>query len=231
MGTTDANGIYMYDDTDGAPTPPVLNVGQQSVSDALSNLGSYHVVANVSERSAYLVDNPATATTPRLFYRIDAGAGLNWEWTANGTTFQPLVSRAVGHLERGTTAFSVPNVLETVLTGWDSADLQGGMTLNNTTGALTVPHNGLYRVSFTFDWVSNSTGGRAVNIMRNLSFSVLADFQSAQVGRITSTRGSRVIRMNAGDNFRLRGVQSSGATLSASYTNQPITLSVEYVGP
>lgn len=231
MGTTDANGIYFYDDTDGAPTPPVLNVGQQSVSDALSNLGAYHVVENVSERNAYLLSNPATATMPRLFYRVDAGAGFNWEWTANGVTFQPLVSRAVALLERGTTAFTTSNVVETVLSAWDTADLQGGMTLNNTTGALTVPFNGLYRVSFTFDWATNSAGGRAVNIMRNLSFSVLADVQAAQVGRLTSTRGSRLIRMNAGDNFRLKCAQSSGGSLGASYTNQPITLSAEYVGP
>lgn len=36
MPTTDSNGIIRYLDTDGAPTPPVLNLGMQSVSDALS---------------------------------------------------------------------------------------------------------------------------------------------------------------------------------------------------
>lgn len=35
MTTIDANGIIRYEDTDGAPTPPVLNLGLQSVSDAL----------------------------------------------------------------------------------------------------------------------------------------------------------------------------------------------------
>lgn len=84
MGTTDANGIYMYDDTDGAPTPPVLNVGQQSVSDALSSLGEIHSVANQAERNALALSRTITNTSPLYVERRDTGA---IERTFDGTTW------------------------------------------------------------------------------------------------------------------------------------------------
>lgn len=38
MTTIDSNGIIRYEDSDGAPTPPVLNLGMQSVSDSINLL-------------------------------------------------------------------------------------------------------------------------------------------------------------------------------------------------
>lgn len=79
MGTTDANGIYMYDDTDGAPIPSVLNVGQQSVSDAIEGLGTYHVVANTAERDALSLAYGPSASDPLYVHRRDAPNGFELE--------------------------------------------------------------------------------------------------------------------------------------------------------
>src|SRR6185312_7466475 len=67
MTTIDANGIIRYEDTDGAPTPPVLNLGLQSVSDALTPFKNKVKWQGVGvNRSASLYTDDTNETGARL---------------------------------------------------------------------------------------------------------------------------------------------------------------------
>lgn len=111
MGIVDVNGIYMYDDTDGAPTPPTLNLGQQSVSDALKRLRTIQGVANIAGRTALLAQLAAagaspSATKPLVVNRADAPLYQRLESTIDGVTWvthpgaPPVVPYAYGDIRR-----------------------------------------------------------------------------------------------------------------------------------
>lgn len=91
MTTIDANGIIRYEDTDGAPTPPVLNLGLQSVSDAMSRKGFY-TAADKAARNAYAATFAPSEARPLLVNRQDMPANSRWEWTSDGSTWYPLNS-------------------------------------------------------------------------------------------------------------------------------------------
>lgn len=93
MTTTDSNGVIRYQDSDGAPTPPVLNLGMQSVSDALTLVkrGMTKTVANSAALLAYAAEQsaagkPPTATSP-LFAR-QADTGQSWVNSGPGWVLQ-----------------------------------------------------------------------------------------------------------------------------------------------
>lgn len=90
MPTTDSNGIIRYLDTDGAPTPPVLNLGMQSVSDAISSVkrSPIKTVANATALLAYsssetVAGRPPSTTAPLFAYQADTketwiNSGSGW---------------------------------------------------------------------------------------------------------------------------------------------------------
>lgn len=91
MTTIDSNGIIRYEDTDGAPTPPVLNLGLQSVSDAMARKGFYTAV-DKADRNAYAAAFAPTDAKPLLVNRRDMPTNARWEWTNDGSTWYPLNS-------------------------------------------------------------------------------------------------------------------------------------------
>lgn len=102
MPTTDSNGIIRYLDTDGAPTPPVLNLGMQSVSDALSRKGFYTAL-NKTDRDTYAAAYAPTSSKPLLVNRQDLPANSRWEWTPDGTNWYPLNSYPIIYNSSGAT--------------------------------------------------------------------------------------------------------------------------------
>lgn len=81
MGTTNANGIYFYEDTDAvSPLHTLLNTGQTSVSNALTTFrGRTRVIAN---RAARPTD--ATRVDGLLVKEVDTKAIYQWD-AAGGT--------------------------------------------------------------------------------------------------------------------------------------------------
>lgn len=106
MTTIDANGIIRYEDTDGAPTPPVLNLGLQSVSDAISNIGAYRRAANATARAALVAQYSPTPAKPLLVYREDLPVERAFEFTRNGTTWFTVNSTGTSVQVGDVTAFS-----------------------------------------------------------------------------------------------------------------------------
>lgn len=96
MGTTDSNGIYFYEDTDAvSPLHTLLNLGQTSVANSVQNSIQPKKVANVAGRTSAIADRvaagrPVTDSDPMYFYREDAGAGKQLEYTVNGTAFHTI---------------------------------------------------------------------------------------------------------------------------------------------
>lgn len=114
MGTTDPNGIYMYDDTDPlVPFSALLNTGQASVSAKFSNIdpGLIHYVANVTERSELASTFNPTATKPLFVYRANAAPGARLEYSTNGTAWT-----TIGSMPSGEVASTSTNTINA--TGW-----------------------------------------------------------------------------------------------------------------
>lgn len=90
MGTVDANGIYMYEDTDPlVPFASLLNTGQASVSAAFDNVDTQviHYVANEAERTTLASEYAPTSSKPLFVYRGNAPTGAKIEYTTNGTAW------------------------------------------------------------------------------------------------------------------------------------------------
>jgi hypothetical protein len=88
MGTIDDNGIYFYEDTDAvSPLHTLLNVGQQSISDAFDATARIFPVANVAARTALATAYSPTTSKPLYVHRADAGAAKELEYSTNGSTW------------------------------------------------------------------------------------------------------------------------------------------------
>ena len=90
MATIDSNGVLFYQDSDNFTPPASLNLAQANLSSLLSNSPRFRRVANIAARNA-LVASIGTANitpdNPLLVWRADAPAGLQLEFTTNGTTW------------------------------------------------------------------------------------------------------------------------------------------------
>lgn len=95
MGTIDANGIYMYADTDPlVPFASLLNTGQASVSAKFASIdqGLVHYVANTTERAALAATFMPTASKPLYVHRANVTDGRNLEFTTDGTNWITVAS-------------------------------------------------------------------------------------------------------------------------------------------
>lgn len=93
MTYTDANGILRWEETDPiTPLEATLNAGMDSVSAAITGVknGVIHFVPDVTARAALATTFAPTATKPLYVHRQDAPAGMNLEFTLNGTTWRPV---------------------------------------------------------------------------------------------------------------------------------------------
>lgn len=107
MGTTDANGIYFYDDTDGAPTPSTLNLGQQSVSNALNGIRVTEVVANATERAALVASYVPTPSKPLYVHQQDLPAGRQF-MVSTGGAFKVFKTEELGNTWVAISLYSNP---------------------------------------------------------------------------------------------------------------------------
>ena len=95
MATIDSNGVLFYQDSDNFTPPASLNLAQSNLSDLLSSGVRFKRVANTTERSALVTSiglANITVANPLLVWRADAAAGSQFEYTANGTTWEILVT-------------------------------------------------------------------------------------------------------------------------------------------
>lgn len=80
MGTTDSNGVYFYEETDPvSPLHTLLNVGQQSISDAIGD----QFVSSNTEPAAVAGLRWFQPTTNRTYI----SDGTTWYYVGGGTRF------------------------------------------------------------------------------------------------------------------------------------------------
>jgi hypothetical protein len=121
MGTTDNNGIYFYEETDSvSPLHTLLNVAQQSVSDALDDTARIFPAANAAARAALLVSRGSSSTNPLLVRQVDTGE----YWEHNGTAWRVIAGSVLvsgsGALAANTTETVVPGCTLSLVAGtWD----------------------------------------------------------------------------------------------------------------
>lgn len=215
MGTTDPNGIYMYDDTDPlVPFSALLNTGQASVSAKFTNIdpGLIHYVANTTERTTLANSFAPTATKPLFVYRANAAPGARLEYSTNGTAWT-----TIGVLPSGETASTASNTINA--TGW--AGLPNAVSL-----AVTLPAKAKVEI------VGQGWGAVSASALR---FGVLASGATSieenspawgATGYLSTSTGTtgatliarKVVELNSGTTtLSLRAYRGTAGTASLNY--------------
>lgn len=147
MTTTDANGIVRYTTSDPvSPLHTLLNLGMQSVSDAVTNQTTIHPVANIAARTALASTYAPTTSRPLYVDRADALEGARLEVSTNGVNWRVFDSRAP-------------------IRQWTNAEGVSGWIAHPDVGTLQVTRDG--------DWVSVQGGLARSGAAVTLDFSGL----------------------------------------------------------
>lgn len=96
MGSTDANGVFFYDENDiVSPIHTALNTAQSNLTNTvipgLRDMGIRYA-ANETARAALVAQYAPTAARPLYVFRDNAPAGAELEFTQNGTTWTTIGS-------------------------------------------------------------------------------------------------------------------------------------------
>lgn len=143
MGTTDANGIYMYADTDPlVPFASLLNTGQASVSAKFASIdpGTVHYVANITERNDLASTFLPTPSKPLYVHRGNVTDGRNLEFTTDGTTW-----------------ITVASYQKATVANWANLTSNNSTPVNIPALATTVPV--VAGTTYRIEWRMNSYGG------------------------------------------------------------------------
>lgn len=218
MTTVDSNGIIRYQTTDPvSPLQTLLNLGMQSVSDAITplNARSFKTVTSTT-RPAHLAGLRIYETDTKKSYISD---GTNWASLAPTSDHAWLVK---------STAFTVPAATPTSVSSWDSVD-SSAVTVNNATGLITILNTGWYEVSFSFIWQANNGGGRTSELKRNRGgtiSTVLGDNRENSGTRPTPMIGTGTMQLVAGDLLTLDITHSGSTAIGPMVASQPVYLSI-----
>lgn len=218
MTTTDSNGIVRYQTTDPvSPLHTLLNLGMQSVSDAITplNARSFKTVTSTT-RPAHLAGLRIFETDTKKSYISD---GTNWVGVGSTPEHAWLVK---------TTAYNIPPATPVVVTAWDTVDT-AGMSFNNSTGTITVSTAGWYDVRIDFHWAGSAGGGRTAQILRTRSgadVSILGDNKDHSGTRPTPMIATATVLLAAGDTLRLSIVHSASTSIGPEVASQPVYFSV-----
>ena len=139
MATIDSNGVLFYQDSDNFTPPASLNLAQANLSSLIGNNPRFRRVANITARNALVASigtSNITLDNPLLVWRADAAAGLQLEYTTDGTVWRQYADKQ--H------ARSVGDAALTMSNGFSGAAAGGwlGMTIR-AEGALVII-NGLF---------------------------------------------------------------------------------------
>lgn len=165
-----------------------------------------------------------TPTEGQIVYLNDVN---QFQASHGGTTWYPIAGQMPLF---DATRLSTMNLLtgtETLITFSPATVNRGGFVYN--AGLITVPHAGLYDITALIGWSGNSTGYRINRVYVNGSTTVLNDYNSPGMAN-AFIHGANItgLTLAAGDTIEVRGLQNSGATLTAGTQTRLI---VRYVCP
>lgn len=171
--------------------------------------------------------NPAVGTG---LYAHEVSTGITWKNAgAAWVQIHPPVAAPRPHVWLArTTAFTIAPASPAVVVAWDVTDASV-LSVNNSTGVITVPAAGWYEISFGFHWTGNGAGGRTAQVIRTragVDAAVLADNRDHTGTRPTPMTAAATVRLEAGDTLRLSIVHSGSTTIGPDVASQPVYLSV-----
>ena len=143
MATIDSNGVLFYQDSDNFTPPASLNLAQSNLSDLLGATPRFKRVANTAARSALVTSiglANITPDNPLLVWRADATAGLQLEYTTNGTTWETLVTSQ--YLAAQDTGWITTGLGITVTSNWSLTSYIMRRVGNRITGRLFLTFRG-----------------------------------------------------------------------------------------
>lgn len=188
----------------------ITKVSSKSAAQAIAAINSDKITP----------DHPAYFDTGSIIWRFD---GTNWESVPQGT---------YAFLTRTGTDAKLPSGTSKTLSVWDTTKTKG---LTVTSGIVTIPagYGGIYMLSASFSWESNSSGNRALRAYRKpsggASSLIVADIKPPNDGLHTAMLVSTPVGLHDGDEVWVEVNQSSGSTLEISNNVQPQRFSLVWL--
>lgn len=210
MGTTDGNGIFFYETTDPvSPLQTLLNLGQQSVSNALTANVRIWPVADSTARNALAGVRIPSASQPLVVYRQDT---FVYEMSTSGTNFRAiafptLYGEATGPGGGRTVANATLVDMGTQTLG---TNIGGLLTASGTTGSnpgVLVSTAGVYSIHQYITYGGSAASGRSfVQLLVNGTVVARQVMSGEEIGSV----GVPAIALAAGDKITAQAFQSTG---------------------
>jgi hypothetical protein len=198
-------------------------------------------VSSMATASSYLTDEePWPAEGPNGDHA--AAVGAIWFNTSDSTanrwseagTWDVVAAwprqKSFWYLNAG---FSIANNANTDINAWvDDGDTNSYLIVMDSQQNVTVQRDGLYRISVGITYPVNATGRRYVQVFTGTSSGavIVGDWRGTSSTGVITPQVSRLVRLSAGDIFRVTGFQDSGGALSLLSGNNFSYLQVEYEG-
>lgn|GEM_PF-2476553 len=163
-------GMLQLDAMQGHRHSILAAFGSTTTSQNVVSIASPATNANFSSgngTNAYVGDPVTDGThgTPRVASETRPyNTAMKFCMFANPTVPQPVVlPKLVTATYRNSSGQSIPNAVDTTVTNWTKVKDDAGL-VNPTTGVITLPPNGTYRVSFGVEFNPNTTGLRVAGL-------------------------------------------------------------------
>lgn len=135
-------------------------------------------------------------------------------WSSNVQMSNDIDTRVVALSVFKSTIQAIATSVDTTVTGYDTALVDTHSSFNATTGVYTIPVSGKYKVDMTTHFVSNATGYRVTQILKDGVVYQYGIIANAVSGDGTSTSASAIIDCTAGTQISQRVYQTSGGLLN-----------------
>lgn len=229
VGINTSNPLQMFH-TDGQKNTPATGVtGQQQKDDFVvtkdGNVGAGWATPAVrlDLRSASPDDALAIGYTTKTATAAGKGA-IRYDDTSggklqvsNGVVWQDIIStpqkaEVVARINAGNNTIKVPYNAPTIIAGWQETS-DATSNFDNTTGVFTAPRDGVYTVSFTFNFVEGSFNANSYvesQIMRGNTLAVKCLKTWGKATRNAQAGGTCVtsIGLNEGEKLSVRLLQT-----------------------
>lgn len=148
-------------------------------------------------------------------------------WSSNTVMSNDTDTRVVALSVFKTTAQSIPNTTEPLITGYNAPLVDTHASFNSTTGEYTIPVSGTYRVTANVGYETNATGYRYNSIRKNGSVYQYGLLISAVATDGNMISANAIMNCVAGDVIAQYAYQNSGGALNTRPLSGVTSLHIE----
>lgn len=230
LGHTSATDHYIY-------VYAIDNSGTVELAASSSLFDEGTVKSTTAEGGGGAADSNAvmysttarTSKAIRLLGRMKSNQTTAGTWAAVPTeiSLPPFRKQLVTVRYTASSSFTISDNTVTVVTQFDTKDIDTHKSFDTSTGKFTAPAAGIYRLNTCIDWAGNATGARTIYVKYNGSSTSRVLTQVTSVGGAAAImNGSTLYNCAVGDTIEIELQQSSGGALNAG-SNGSISTYIE----